>query len=109
MFIRINHTLKAADKRRVHLTASAHYEMNIWRFFINSMPKSLVHLRKICREPPTWTGATYESLKRMDRVCHRPEGQGFVWCLQIGKTTSQRLLTERNPEGDLPTNDIEIA
>ena len=42
-------------------------------------------------------------------ICRSPSGQHFVWWIQIGQTTSQRLLRNANIDRDLKINGLELA
>ena len=36
-------------------------------------------------------------------------GHTFVWMLPVGRTTSQRLLSDYNPDGNLTINDLDLV
>ena len=56
-----------------------------------------------------WTGAIDASLTGLEGICRSPIMEHFVWCLPVGQTTSQRLLSNDNQSRYLTTNDLELA
>ena len=45
MFSRLQHVMKATEDGRVHITPEVHYELTLWRQFINFMEQCPANLR----------------------------------------------------------------
>ena len=63
MFSRPHNALKKIDGWRVTLTAQVHYELSLWRYFIDLLGQQPTHLQEIWPYPPSKKGATYASLE----------------------------------------------
>ena len=105
VFSRLKNALKAADTRRVKLNSHVHDELNIWRHFIELLVDPPMHLRE---HPLAYTGGSDASLTGMGGIFHSPSRHHFLWRLPLDRTTDQRLLSDKNPDGYTEIIDIEL-
>ena len=83
------------------ITAATHDELNLLRHLISSLAECPTHLQEISPDEPTWIGATDASLKRMGVVYRSPTGKWHIFRLTVDIYTKCRLLTDKNPGGNL--------
>ena len=100
--------MKAADSRRVKLTAHVHYEINSWHHLIYLMAEQPTHLRQIRLCPQMWTGATNSYLTVMGVFCHIPSGQKFVCRIPVGSNNNHWLIRNDNSDSDLTISDLDL-
>ena len=67
------------------------------------------HLREIRLHPPTWIGATGAFLTGIGGVCYNPSGEWHVWRLTFSTAIRANILANKNPQGFLTINDLELA
>ena len=97
MLIGVKPVMISAESQRIFITVPVHEKLNLGRYFIAYLVDSSAHLRDISPKNMMWSGFMYTSLEVTEVVCHIPGDQWFLWCLPVGRITTQRFLTNYNP------------
>ena len=109
MFIRLQPVLRNAQGYRITLSASVHSRLTLWRHLVTFLAARSTHLIEIRPKPQTCIGATNASLIGMVGVCFNPLDECHLWRLAFSTTIKANMLTDKNPQGFLMINDLELA
>ena len=77
MFKKVQHALKGATGRHVHLTADVHNNLEAWHELVCSLSSRPTYLREQQPFPPTWMGKINALGYTMVGVCQELEAQYF--------------------------------
>ena len=105
----MQHAIKKAARRNVHLTSDVHDELEAWRELVCSLASRPTHIRELQHSPLTCIGTTDTSGSRMGGVFRDPEGQYFFWRSPFYLATQARLMSSFNPNGDVTINYLDIG
>ena len=109
MIIGLQTVLRSAEFKRIFLRVLVQEKINLIIYFIACLAERPAYLRNIRPNYLMWEEAILNLLELLEGVFQSSDNQWLVWRLPVISTTSQRLLTNDNPRGDLKINNLELV
>ena len=109
MFTRLQNKLRQAQSRLVQLSPKVHEELCPWRQLAQELADCPTHPQELDPFLATWEGTIDASGTGVGGVFPSPYVQLFVWRYLFAAKTQAQLVLDTKPEGDVTTNDLELA